>query len=34
MDGFAAAQVSTFCILTFEGGWAKLQKIEELTYGN
>jgi hypothetical protein len=24
----------TFCILTFRGGWDKLKKIEELTYGN
>jgi hypothetical protein len=33
-DGFAAVEVSTFCTLTFGGGWAKLQKVEELTYGN
>jgi hypothetical protein len=31
--GFGAVEVSTFSILTFGGGWAKLQKIEESTYG-
>jgi hypothetical protein len=33
-DTGAAVEVLTFSILTFGGGWAKLQNIEELTYGN